>query len=556
MHGAERRGNFAVDEGEGSGDTVSEVGSGLGDAPSQPAPLAGLLAIFLIALAPLVVGPVAPTIDFYDHVSRYFVLSHVAGDPFLAENYEARWSLLPNIGLDLVGTPLLGQVGALLGAKIILAVIFAVQYGGVLFFNRMLTGAFNLVTAAMAAMLLYSFILRWGFANFLLGLGLLFWGAGLWLHLRRRLWVATAVGVPFAFLIFVTHGVAFALYGLLLGALEIGFLVRRQQGLGRFLAAGVALAAQAVAPAALFLLGPTADAPGGVTNAAGAVTRLKSQGQLAERLFELAHYRLTTIVRVAESGALWFDVVTFVVLGALVVWMLARRKIMVSPLAWPALVIGVLLVALTPPALFGVGYVADRMPLYMAFLVAGVLSVPVSLDKASRLVVAGVCLIAAARIGVMTGDWLSYGADLRDYRAVVERLPPRQVTGFVNVELHPRYDDTRRCEMYGPLMAPERDAAVALFAIPTAQPMRLQGRLSEALKDLPAHMPTKGVEARSYYQAVLQAVSDQRRFDYVLICNLRALGAPLPKGLGVVGEAGRFTLARVGAPTPMSGVGQ
>jgi hypothetical protein len=35
------------------------------------------LAIFLISLLPLAVSPVIPMIDFYNHVARYFVLTHI-----------------------------------------------------------------------------------------------------------------------------------------------------------------------------------------------------------------------------------------------------------------------------------------------------------------------------------------------------------------------------------------------------------------------------------------------------------------------------------------------
>ena len=37
-------------------------------------------------------------------------------------------------------------------------------------------------------------------------------------------------------------------------------------------------------------------------------------------------------------------------------------------MVWPPLAIGVVLVIFTPPALFGVGYIADRMPLFAALV--------------------------------------------------------------------------------------------------------------------------------------------------------------------------------------------
>ncbi|MBC7507059.1 MAG: hypothetical protein H7267_15285 [Sandarakinorhabdus sp.] len=122
-------------------------------------------------------------------------------------------------------TALMKLVPPRLIAHITVILIFAVQYGGILYSNRILTGRTSVVTALLAVPLLYSFILNWGFANFLLGLGLLFWGAGWWLQERHRLAVALPVAIALATLIFLVHGLAFALYGILLGSLEIGIFL-------------------------------------------------------------------------------------------------------------------------------------------------------------------------------------------------------------------------------------------------------------------------------------------------------------------------------------------
>ena len=520
----------------------------------SPVVIAVLVAVFLIALAPIVVAPILPTIDFYDHVSRYFVLAHIGGSPFLQSNYQEKWSLLPNIGLDVIGTPVVGVVGALVGAKVVAALVFATQYFGLLFFNVALTRRLNWFVAILAVPLLYSFILTWGFANFLLGLGLVFWGAGLWLLLRRWLLLAAGVGVVAALIIFVTHGVAFVLYGLLLGGIELGFLLKRHNSFGRFCTATVALAVQAVAPAMIFFLSATAKAPQGLTNATGAVGRLKEQGRLVGRLLEIAQYRLVTIFRVAEGPWLWFDLVSFLATGAMLLWLAKRGRVEMSPVVWPALAIGALLTVCVPPALFGVGYVADRIPLFVAFLGVASLSVTRDFAKDERLAVGAICTLVAVRLVLVAGDWASYRPDLAAYNRVSAALPPEQIVAFVNVDLGAREDHSRRCEMYGPLLASTHNQAAALFAIPSAQPLELRGRLALALRDLPGHSRFKGHEARAYYNATLAAMAAQKRFDFVLVCNARGLRAKLPPGLDVVAEDGRFTLAKVGrgpsGPTP------
>ena len=295
-----------------------------------------VVAIFLASLTPVLSVPVFPMVDFYDHLSRYFVLSRLPGDSFLSQNYQSAWAILPNIGLDVVGVELMRLFSPLGSAHLIVVSIFATQYFGILFFNRQLTGRISLLTATLAAPLLYSFIFTWGFANFLLGLGLVFWAAGAWLALRRRPWLASAVGVAFGVLIFLTHGVAFALYGLLVGALEAGLLWCE----GRFrvrdlLRSAALLAAQAVLPVILFAISPTSKVAGGASNAGASVKRLAGNGQLMQHLHDLALYRLATIYRVAESPSAWVDALSFVAVAGLMLFMAWRRWVWIASLrAW------------------------------------------------------------------------------------------------------------------------------------------------------------------------------------------------------------------------------
>ena len=46
-----------------------------------------LAAIFALALVPVMLTPIIPAIDLYNHVSRYDVMAHLAADPFLRANY-------------------------------------------------------------------------------------------------------------------------------------------------------------------------------------------------------------------------------------------------------------------------------------------------------------------------------------------------------------------------------------------------------------------------------------------------------------------------------------
>lgn len=501
------------------------------------------VAIFLAALVPLLIPPVLPTVDYYDHVARYYVLSHLDQDAFLAQNYSPRWAILPNIGMDVLGATLARVIPVLPLAKLLVAIIFAVQYFGLLYFNRKLTGRDSLLVALLGIALLYSFIFTWGFANFLLGLGLSLWGAGWWVAHRERPCFAIPTSCVIALVIFLTHGFAFGLYGLLLGGLEIGyFLAARPRSFVTFAQRMGALAAQAVAPALLFRASATVKAKEGVTNADEAVKRLTETGGLWDRIGDLVIHRTTTVVRVSEGPALWFDVATNGLLVGAVVFLLLRRRIGFAPQAWPALAIAAALFAIIPPALFGVGYVGDRIPLLIALVAVAALEVKPTPDFRYRLVLWTVMATVFVKVAAIGWSWIAYREDYAAYRKVVERLPQHSVVAFSNLANTTRLADRPRCEMYGPLLL-AYGHATPLFVIPTAQPMELQGDLKQAIDA----KPLIGVRPRSDDRSLdrFEGLMAAGKFDYLLACGIdRVLDPQAHRAARVISE-GRYTLFRV-----------
>ena len=454
--------------------------------------------IFLAAILPVVAAPVLPMIDYYSHVARYFVLAHIDTDTFLQQSYELRWAILPNIGLDVIGTALMTVLPATLVAKLLVLMIFAVQYFGLLAFNRQVSGSISPVTALLAAPLLYSFILGWGFANFLLGLGLVFWGGAWWLAKRHRPLLAIPVASAIAVLIFLTHGVAFALYGLLLGGLELGlFFAAKPRSLRALVISMAGLAVQAAAPAILFLASPTSKSPDGLSNADESIRKLAHAGTLTHRLGELAIHRLATIFRVSESPSLFLDMASFagiaVILGALML----RGRVRLPLLVLPALAIAVVLVAAMPPALFGVGYIADRMPLFMAFLIVGSLIPKLQNEAFDQICVSLLVAIVGAKIMWTGVGWQTYRQDRADFEAVASHIPAHSLVGYANTANLTRLEDEPRCQMYGPLLIPLRAAAAPIFAYSSQQPIALRGRLNDASLALVSPEPLKARRAPS-----------------------------------------------------------
>ena len=191
------------------------------------------LLIGIAAVLPLLVTPMLPPIDLYNHVARFFILSRIGSDPFLAHYYATNWRLLPNLGLDLPAVWLAHFVPPLLLAKLIVGAIMAAQTAAALLLHRALTGRVNTWSAALILALSYSFILNWGFINYLLAQAIVLATLALWIVLRHRPFAATLACGALAVLILLCHGFSFGLYGLLVGSLELGLWWQARRGAER-----------------------------------------------------------------------------------------------------------------------------------------------------------------------------------------------------------------------------------------------------------------------------------------------------------------------------------
>lgn len=508
--------------------------------------LPAVVAAFLL-LVPLAATPVLPLIDFYNHIARFFVLAHIDDNAVFAANYTAAWALLPNLGLDVIGTPLMEVVPPLIGAKLLIGLILLVQFGGVLFLHRALHGGRQLLPVLILPGLLYSYILTWGFANFLLGLGLAFWNLGLWLRLRNRPPLATALCALGALAIFMCHAFSFAVYGILIAGLE----------LGRWLAAGNrrpssllfpfgALAAQAVVPVLFFLNMPTSAATGKSGSLVNAIGAHAGGGSLEARLDFEFWYRLRTIVRVAESPYWLLDIITITTALILIGVALWKGWFKLHRWAWPALVLAALLCLFVPPSLFGSGYVSDRMPLVFALMLVAALGIVQPLTSGGRTILAAFALVSLVRLAAVFIGWSAYDRHYADFRRALSVVPP----GALVTDLLPTGGDLRdgllpRCQMYRPLTVVLNGDVTSLFASPSQQPIRLAGPLAAASRST-VDAPDMRLRPRpGYYDEALAGMAGSSRFDYVLMCGRDRLTRPLPPGVTIAAQQGGISVLKL-----------
>ena len=496
--------------------------------------------LFAAAMIPILAAPVLPLIDFYDHIARFFVLAHLTPGSALAQNYQANWAPIPDIGVDVIGVPILGILPPLLAAKAIAILILAVLYSGVLYFHRALTGRNSLLVAALLLPLLYSYIFTWGFANFLLGLGFTFWGAGWWLSKRHNPRLAVPVACLWSILIYFSHGATFALYGILLTSLEIGFYVtspsRRLRDLVRALAL---LAVQAIIPAILFVSWTL-----GVVEA-GRVTALRiPPAHMLVGVMPVVHnglHRLAAILRVEEGPAYWFDIATFVLQILIAALLLRRGTLTIARPAFFLIAAAVLLIAAVPSQFLGTSYISDRMPIFGALCLLGALSVrqgqwPVPDRAAAGLLIA----VVAVRLIAVTIQWQGYDGYYREFRTVAARIPPRSVALGIIVGNGHHETNVPHCEMFAPLLVSLYGHAVPLFSDPNQQPLLLAGDLAKARDalQLTAVLPSEKTENYNPYMSLAR----QAGYGILLICNRHLLTHSYPSGWRTIAETQHFAV--------------
>ncbi|MBB5712224.1 hypothetical protein [Sphingomonas xinjiangensis] len=176
----------------------------------------------LMALVPLLWPDVPPLVDLPGHMGRYRVQFEYDQAPWLREWYDFQWSLMGNLGVDLLVIPLHKLFGLELAVKLIIITIPAMTVAGLLMIAREVHGRIP-ATALFALPLAYSFPFHFGFVNFAMSMALALIAFGWWLRLARlgRLKLRAVLFVPISATIWVCHTYGWGMLGLLAFSAEL-----------------------------------------------------------------------------------------------------------------------------------------------------------------------------------------------------------------------------------------------------------------------------------------------------------------------------------------------
>ena len=423
------------------------------------------LAIAASALMPIFSTRFLPINDYPFHLARMIIFAQL-DNPIFARFYQQGSFLLPNVGMDAVVVPLSMLIGPERATRVFVELTLLVLLFGTMALHWAAHRRLS-VWPLLAAVFLHNGIFRFGFFNYLFGLGLALAAVALWLNMRRGIARSAFATIACAVLIF-CHMEAFGVFALIVAGVELhnAFfswkLERNWRPLGDLLHS----AAPFLMTFAIFvILSPTARViedgfgydPGWGTKPVGALYSL-------------------------SSGILWLDVATAVSLVGLGAWVLSTKRIVVSvPLAVAFFMLVLALFAL-PSSLMGSLYADTRLGPAIALIAIATMDIRADAPKSvawTALIV--ILFLACLQSTAVTYTWARYDSETASIVSALDTIEEGATLFSATSEPFVRLiaDDSERRAAWSPPLKHVASYAVLLapifvpmtFADPTKQPL-------------------------------------------------------------------------------------
>jgi hypothetical protein len=381
-----------------------------------------VIAVALASIIPLLWPQIPPLVDLPGHMGRYRVQLAIGDNPWLAQWYDFRWSLIGNLGVDLLIEPLAPIFGLELAVKLIVMAIPALTVSGLLWIAREVHGRIP-ATALFALPLAYSYPFQFGFVNFALGMALALNMFALWLRLGRlnRLRLRAAVFVPLSCLLWLCHTFGWGVLGILAFSAELirQYDIRRggaRHGwVNAFVRAGLNCVPLAL-PMVLMVLWRSGDHVTG-----------KTQDWFDWR------WKMNWITMILRDRWMPFDIASVTLLFVILLRGVRDQRIEYSRNLGLSAAFLLVVYILLPRIVFGSAYADMRLaPFMLAFALIALRPRPgVSLRGASVIAAIGFSFFAA-RLTATTVSYLMYDRAYTQALAAIDRVPERaRVVSFV-----------------------------------------------------------------------------------------------------------------------------
>jgi hypothetical protein len=350
-----------------------------------------------VLLAPLALVDVPPLLDYPNHLARAVVLAFGARDPLLSQMYAAHWSIIPDLGIDLVLPPLLHLFPVHVAGRIVIGAAVLLPVFGTLAYSRAVFGTRSAWPLA-SSLVAYNGTLLLGFLNFAAGLGLALLLAAAWIFGRERWPVRSVAGTAAGMIaLFFCHLTSVAFCALLIGGHEAEWLWRHRRDHRAMLLRIAATLPLIMGPLGLYLLSPLSPLAAGI-----AWPSLYDKSR--ELVIPFANYLLPLDLATA---------------GIVVILVLAGRCRATIGSGIPLVLLALLFVC-APNQVKGTYLFDTRFIIMFALLLFGAV-LPRAATVPATIVLAALLLV---RMAVLGFAWHEHRQDLAQLRATIASVQP------------------------------------------------------------------------------------------------------------------------------------
>lgn len=492
-----------------------------------------VLAIALFAALPLMWPDVPPLVDLPGHMARYRVQLADGADPNFRAWYNFRWSLIGNLGIDLLVEPLAPLLGLERAVKLIVLAIPVLTVTGLLWIAREVHGEVP-PSAYFAVPLAYSFPFQFGFVNFALAMALALNAFAWWLRLARqgRLRFRAAIFVPISVLIWVCHTFGWGVLGVLAYSAELVRLWDKHRK-PVHAAVGAGISCLSLALPMLFMVA------------------WRSGDHVSGKTADWFNWRLKWewVTMILRDRWMWFDLGSLALIGLLLVGAIRHPHLTYSRNLTMSALFLALVYLLLPRIVFGSAYADMRLaPFVLAVAVIALRARPGLTRRNATLIAVTALAFTGVRIGAATASYLSYDRDYDRELAALERLPEgsRLVT-FVGARCIWPWAMTRLEHIPG--MATVRRGAFTndQWSMAGAQLLTVRYTDGGFYSHDPSQLVTPLKCRREFWRPVNRALAEFPRdaYDYLWLVRPPRYDRRLEAGLEPIWRSGTSTLFRV-----------
>jgi len=354
-------------------------------------PLSGsiiVLFITILVITPVYLTQYPPLNDYPWHLARIIILSDL-DSPVYNEFYKAGSFLLPNMAMDMFAIPLTSLVGPENASRIFVALSLLSVMFGTMVLHKAAHKRFS-PWPLLAVALLFNAMFRYGFLNYIFGMGIAFFAAGIWLLINpgfRRLIFTLLMSL----LLIMLHFAAFGIFAVIVGSVEIHNAVGcwRQKGIKTSISHLIISAIPFLIAIALFLLlSPTSEVTG---------SSIKYPGSRSDKPLAAIYSLLT--------GIIWLDIVFWLSLITSSIYLYVTKRLNFSPSLVLATIMMMLAYIVLPGTIMEVHFVYIRLAPAIALLSIAAIDVKSNNSHTDRLVAVLAILLAVTTSTGLTYHW-------------------------------------------------------------------------------------------------------------------------------------------------------